>query len=310
LAVAKAKSYSRAAANLGMSQPTVGRNVKRLQDVIGTQLVVPTKTGILLTEEGEILARSLIEVDQRLLTISSGVKSERSGIEGSVRISITEGLAGMFVIPNIKRLTATYPKIKVLLKNPVNMGAFKDNQCDIMIGFANLESAEMTTIPLGFLHFLPIVTQEYIRQHGIPTKDTVEKHFFVDSDFYRGGQKIWADWHDLVKRGTVQHMSEGSFSYALMVRFGLGIGLLGTYALSDPTTVPLDLGVEVRVPVFAYALKDRLSSKAVQIVFEWLCDIFGAHNPLFAPETNLTDIPRHDLSRVISKLFDWPKFPD
>ncbi len=309
LAVAKAKSFSRAATILSMSQPTVGRHVKRLQDILGSQLLVPSKTGISLTEEGELLANSLIEVDQKLLAISSGMKSERSGVEGAVRVSITEGLAGMFVVPNIKKLTAEYPKIRILLQNPINLNAFKENHCDIMLGFSEDDHTELTCVQLGHLHFIPIVTQEYVRLHGIPTKDNIEKHYFVDSDFYRGGQKLWEGWQSAVKRGALLHTSENSLSYALMVRSGLGIGLLGTYALADPSTVPLDLGIEVAIPMYAYAYNNRLSSRPVKIVFDWFCDLFSSHNSLFEPEINLKDIPRDDLSWVISKLFDWPKLP-
>jgi hypothetical protein len=49
LAVAKAKSYNAAADMLNTSQPTVSRQVKRLQDVMGSQLVVTTKHGVNLT---------------------------------------------------------------------------------------------------------------------------------------------------------------------------------------------------------------------------------------------------------------------
>ncbi len=60
LAVAKAKSFNRAAEELAMSQPTVSRQVRRLQDIMGTQLVLPTQSGIKLTRQGEDLARSLL----------------------------------------------------------------------------------------------------------------------------------------------------------------------------------------------------------------------------------------------------------
>jgi DNA-binding transcriptional LysR family regulator len=309
LAVSQAKSYSRAALNLGMSQPTVGRNVKRLQDVIGTQLVVPTTTGVSLTPEGELLARSLIEVDQKLMAISSGVRAERSGIEGTVRIAITEGLAAIFVAPNISKLTAQYANIRIMLKNPVNMAVFKDNRCDILLGFGEVESSDLERVELGCIHLIPIVAQEYIRKHGIPTTDNIASHFFVDSDFYQGGQKIWSDWQDIVKRGTLLHTSENSFAYALMVRSGLGIGLLGTYALADVSSVPLDLGIEIKVPMYGYAYKDRLNSKPVRIVFEWFCDIFGNHQPVFSPNLNIRDISTDDLKWVVAKASETPKFP-
>jgi len=103
-------------------------------------------------------------------------------------------------------------------------------------------------------------------------------------------------------------MSENSFAYALMVRSGLGIGLLGTFALSDPTAVRLDLGIEVALPMYAYVYKDRLSSRPVKVVFEWLAGIFGSHNALFSPTFNLGAIPRDDISWAISSLVDWPQY--
>jgi DNA-binding transcriptional LysR family regulator len=156
---------------------------------------------------------------------------------------------------------------------------------------------------------IPIVAQEYIRKNGIPTTDNIASHFFVDSDFYQGGQKIWSDWQDIVKRGTLLHTSENSFAYALMVRSGLGIGLLGTYALADVSSVPLDLGIEIKVPMYGYVYKDRLNSKPVRIVFEWFCDIFGNHQPLFSPTLNIRDISTDDLKWVVAKATEIPKFP-
>ena len=65
LAVAKAKSFNRAARQLGMSQPTVSRQVRRLQDVMGSQLVVSSANDIMLTDKGIELAQALIALDEK-----------------------------------------------------------------------------------------------------------------------------------------------------------------------------------------------------------------------------------------------------
>src|SRR5271155_560124 len=83
--VAKAKSFNRAAEKLGMSQPTISRKVKRLQDLIGSQLFLTTKTGVRLTPRGEELARALMSLDQSLYSITSGFKAESKDAEGLVR---------------------------------------------------------------------------------------------------------------------------------------------------------------------------------------------------------------------------------
>jgi predicted transcriptional regulator len=63
LAVAKAKSFNRAAEILNTSQPIVSRQVKRLQDLMGSQLFVPTQHGVRLTSKGQALAQSLTMLD-------------------------------------------------------------------------------------------------------------------------------------------------------------------------------------------------------------------------------------------------------
>ena len=59
LAVAKTKSFNRAAEITNTSQPTVSRQVKRLQDVVGSQLFISTARGVKLTRKGEALAQAL-----------------------------------------------------------------------------------------------------------------------------------------------------------------------------------------------------------------------------------------------------------
>jgi DNA-binding transcriptional LysR family regulator len=73
LAVAKARSFNGAAELLNMSQPTVSRRVKRLQDVLGSQLLSITRQGVTLTRSGEELAHGLARLDDEFfsLTISA-----------------------------------------------------------------------------------------------------------------------------------------------------------------------------------------------------------------------------------------------
>jgi len=293
LAVAKAKSFNRAAEVLGMSQPTVSRHVKRLQDLMDAQLVIPTLSGIKLTERGQELAESLTYLDQKLFTLSTTLRAETRSAQGTVRLSITEGLGAMFVAPNLLSFGDDYPRIQLHIRNPTNMTSLMENQTDIMLGFMPSISADIECTAVGFLHFVPVVTHNYIRRFGTPTRANIESgHLFVDSVYYSASTGVWAPWHQLIARGSIAHYADNSFSYALMVRAGLGIGLLGTYALSDPSTVPLDLDVHVSVPMYLLVLRERLNSRPVRLVYEWMRSIFGEKNPWFASELELNNLPR------------------
>src|ERR1700691_3532006 len=89
LAVAKAKSFNKAAEALNMSQPTVSRQVRRLQDIIGSQLLHSSKSGIILTEKGRVLAETLLTIDEKLFSISQDLRAESAEPAGLVRFSCT-----------------------------------------------------------------------------------------------------------------------------------------------------------------------------------------------------------------------------
>ena len=291
-----------------MSQPTVSRQVKRLQDVMGSQLVVPTPSGIKLTPRGEELAASLLMLDEKLFEISHDLKAETREAEGLVRVSVTEGLAGLFVAPNLIQFSDRFPKIHLHIRNPINLTSLKENQTDVMIGFMPTNQSDISSRPLGYLHFIPIATHPYIERYGIPTRNNLASHFFIDSEYYSSQTGIWEKWHAALSRGIVAHYCDNSFAYALLVKSGLGIGLLGTFTLSDPTAVPLELDVHVKVPIFALARKERLESRPVNLVYDWLSAVFDSSNPWFAPELNLRSLPLDSLSTTAAQLLAGPRY--
>src|ERR1700759_730996 len=77
LAVAKTKSFNRAAELTNASQPTVSRQVKRLQDAVGSQLFVSTPRGVKLTKKGEALAQALSRLAPTLPFLTRGLEKER-----------------------------------------------------------------------------------------------------------------------------------------------------------------------------------------------------------------------------------------
>src|SRR5258707_5403317 len=76
LAVAKTKSFNRAAELTHTSQPTVSRQVKRLQDIVGSQLFISTPRGVKLTPKGEALAKALSRLEHALYSITSDLNAE------------------------------------------------------------------------------------------------------------------------------------------------------------------------------------------------------------------------------------------
>ncbi len=291
LAVAKTKSFNRAAELTNTSQPRVSRQVKRLQDVVGSQLFIATARGVKLTQRGEALAQALCRLDHTLYSITSDLRAETSEAEGTVRISITDGLNALFAAPALERFSAQYPRIQLHLKNPINMMNPRENQTDIMIGFRPADSSDIQFQRLGQIHFIPIAAKSYIRKHGLPTRDNLEQHLFLQSEFYLTKTGLWDSWQRAVARGRVAHYCDNSIAYGMLAKSGLGIAMLGSYTLLEPSAVPLEIDLRVSVPLYLTVLTDRLNARPVRLVFDWLSEVFGSNNPWFSDEFRLNNPP-------------------
>jgi DNA-binding transcriptional LysR family regulator len=291
LAVAKTKSFNRAAEMLSTSQPTVSRQVKRLQDVVGSQLFISTPRGVKLTQKGEALARTLSRLDHTLYSITSDLRAETSEAEGIVRLSITDGLNALFAAPALLRFSAQYPRIQLHLKNPLNLMNLRENQTDMMISIIPSASSDIQFRRLGQLHFIPIVAKDYIQRHGLPTRHNLEQHLFIQSEYYLAKTGLWDGWQHAASRGRIVHFCDNSFAYGMLVKAGHGIGMLASYTLVEPCFVPLDIDLRISVPLYLIALTERLKARPVRLVFDWLSEVFGTNNPWFSDEFRLNNPP-------------------
>ncbi len=111
LQVAQARSFSKAAALLGVTQPALSRQMQRLEEEVGQSLLYRDGRGIALTEAGRIFlghARAVVEEMQ-------GAKSELANLLGEPRGTVTIGLPptmSQALLPAIvRRIRNAYPRI-------------------------------------------------------------------------------------------------------------------------------------------------------------------------------------------------------
>ena len=289
--VARAKSFNKAAERLGMSQPTIGRKVRRLQDLIGAQLFVSTKQGVRLTRRGEELASALLVLDQSLFSLASDLKARDKDAEGIVRISISDGMAAFFAAPAMPAFSARHPKIQMHLRGVTSFAVLRENQTDMMLTPEPVDRADILCAKVGVLHLLPFASRGYIARHGMPLRDRLVDHLFLQSHIYETDVPLWSDWQAACARGRIAHCCENPFAYGTMVREGLGIGLLGSYTMHEGQLVRLDLGVHAPVRMYAVALRERLDSPPVRLVFDWLCATFDQSQPWFQDRLDLAALP-------------------
>jgi DNA-binding transcriptional LysR family regulator len=113
LAVARERSFTRAAAQLGVSQSALSQTVRGLEARLGIRLLTRTTRRVSPTEAGERLLRTvgprLEEVEAEL----AAIRGLREKPAGTIRITATEHAADTVLLPKLAKLLPEYPDIKV-----------------------------------------------------------------------------------------------------------------------------------------------------------------------------------------------------
>lgn len=113
LAVARERSFTRAAARLGVSQSALSQTMRGLESRLGVRLLTRTTRRVSVTEAGERLLRTVgprfEEIDDEL----EAVTALRVTPAGAIRLTATENAAASVLWPTLARFLPKYPEIKV-----------------------------------------------------------------------------------------------------------------------------------------------------------------------------------------------------
>src|SRR5579871_4381571 len=115
VAVGRERSFTRAAARLGVSQSALSYTVRRLEARLGVRLLTRTTRSVAPTEAGERLLDTLRPALDSIGTQLASLLELRDKPAGTIRITTSEHAAQSVLWPALERLLPQYPDIHVEL---------------------------------------------------------------------------------------------------------------------------------------------------------------------------------------------------
>jgi DNA-binding transcriptional LysR family regulator len=113
LAVGRERSFTRAAAKLGLSQSALSHTIRELEARLGVRLLARTTRSVSPTEAGERLLRNLGPRFQEIDAELAGLSEWREKPAGAIRITATDYAADTALWPKLAPFLRRYPEIKV-----------------------------------------------------------------------------------------------------------------------------------------------------------------------------------------------------
>src|ERR671920_393088 len=113
LAVARERSFTRAAAQLGLSQSTLSHTIRELEERLGVRLLTRTTRSVSPTEAGERLLRNISPRFDEIEAELDALSYLREKPAGTIRITVGDHPYKTVLWPKLTRLLRDYPDIKV-----------------------------------------------------------------------------------------------------------------------------------------------------------------------------------------------------
>ncbi|MFO1135261.1 MAG: LysR family transcriptional regulator [Rhodoblastus sp.] len=177
-AAADAGSFTHAGERLGLSQSAVSRQVGALEQDLDTPLFHRHARGLILTEQGEILLRTVKDVMSKLDAARLRLSEQREKPQGELRVTTTLGIGANWLAPQLGEFLELYPEIKlrlILTDDELDLGM---READVGLRLRQPSQPDLIRRRLFTVHYHLYASADYIRRHGQPKT-------LVDLDHHR-----------------------------------------------------------------------------------------------------------------------------
>ena len=278
LVTAEEGSFSAASRALGLTQPTLGRQVAALEDRLGVTLFERLGQSLSLTQSGlELLehVRAMGDAAGRIALTASG-QSRR--VDGHVCITATDVVSMHLLPPALKRLRDMAPGIEVEVVASNEVRDLHRREADIAIRHARPEQPDLIAQLLREVSIRLYASTDYLDGLGRPgSPGELAEAVFIGFD--RSGRlltRLNQMGLPLAKDNFRLTSENGAVAWE-MVKHGLGIGLMAEDVANRTPGVECVLPdlAPIPVPVWLVTHRELHTSRRIRLVFDVLAESLG-----------------------------------
>jgi DNA-binding transcriptional LysR family regulator len=223
-AAARTQSFTKAAAELNVTQPAVSRMLARLESHLGVKLFARTPAGVTLSEEGNQLYQ---RISDGFRSIEAGFREldVRRGGARTVALSLSSAFTTHWLMPRIKKFQKEFPSVELHFQLiPAYLGGSVEN-VDLGMRFIDGGDAQVEAALIMPEITLPVCSPSYLRQCD-QASDRSEGDTLI---YLSGSQPDWAAGFAGLHQARLERSNAIHFSdYAIVVQaamLGQGIAL-------------------------------------------------------------------------------------
>lgn len=229
LAVARERSFTKAAAQLGVSQSALSHTIRALEARVGLRLLTRTTRSVSATEAGERLYNALTPNFESIDGAIASLSDLRDKPGGTIRITTSEHAATTILWPVLADFLPHYPDIHVEVISDSTLTDIVSERFDAGIRLGEQVAKDMIAVRIGPpMRMVVVGTPQYLASRPpIETPQDLTAHDCINIRFLtHGGLYAWEfekDGHPLTVRveGRLTFNSVSQILSAALAGFGL-----------------------------------------------------------------------------------------
>ncbi len=273
LVTAEEGSLSAAARALGLTQPTLSRQVAALEETLGVTLFQRVSKSLILTEAGIELADHVRAMGDAASRVSLAASGKSQQVEGLVTVSTTDLMAA-HVLPGILRdLREKAPGVEVKVLCTNSLSDLRRREADIAIRHVEPDHPDLYARKLRSAPARIFGARSLVEQFGRPlTREDAPDLDFIGFD---NNEELVGYLRAFGLKVTEANIRLGSPSGVVaweFVRQGLGLAIMADeIAARFPEIVPAFADIEpISFPIWLVTHRELHTSRRIRVVFDHL----------------------------------------
>ncbi|AYF86379.1 LysR family transcriptional regulator [Pseudomonas sp. DY-1] len=235
VAVVDAGGFSPAARKLGMTHSAISKRVQRLEDRLGTQLLLRTTRTLALTEAGGRYVREARPILEDIRALEAAVSLDSDAPRGMLKVTSSNAFGHHHVVPAVVDFMRVYPEIKVDLTLTDAIVDIRHERIDVAIRSGALSDPSLVAQKLGSNERVVCASPTYLELNGMPARPSdLSEHLCLKLNF----ESRFNDWEFRSASNRAIRL-EGSFScnsveaIRTVCLAGVGIARLPAFMVRD-----------------------------------------------------------------------------
>ena len=276
-AVAEAGSFTHAGDTLNLSQSAVSRQISALEEALQVPLFHRHARGLILTEQGEALNRTVREVFAKLAVTEALLTESKEKPAGRLKVTTTVAFGASWLAPRLQDFLEMYQDVSISLLLDDSDLDLAMREADVAIRMHPPKQPDLVQRHLMNIEWQVCASPDYLKKHGVPQRpEDLDAHKLI----------LFGDYHPPVS--DVNWLAEAgrrpgnprrarlevnsTQAVMLAVRSGLGIGALPDFVMPEaPDLVRILPDIKVpKVEVYFVYPEELRNSKRVAVFRDFL----------------------------------------